>query len=212
MDKFASCDFEFYDTAESSLKLICCSVRHDGKTHSFWIHDDLPYGLTFCKLRDHIEWLNKKGYIFLAYAVTAEARAFLALELKPLMFKWIDLYLEYRCLSNHNDKYAYGKQLIKGKTRFTKKPLPKWKRKTEEDEKKADSSKQEYGMAAAVYKTLGLVIDTDVKTEARDIIIACNSGEKKDIDKLVGMKKLIMDYCDSDVIHLEPMFKEMAKE
>lgn len=208
-NKYASIDFEFYDTAEPELSLVCASVKcSDGGGFSYWLHDDSHTEM----LIKRINGLNIEGYTFLAYAVTAEARCFLTLGLDPLKFKWVDLYLEYRCLSNHNDKYAYGKQLIRGSKKTTSRPIPKWERKTEEDEKKADSSKQEYGMGAAVYKTLGLVIDTDNKKKMRDIIIACNDHTEESIKALEENKEKIMEYCDSDVEHLEPMFKEMFYE
>jgi hypothetical protein len=205
--KYASIDFEFYDTAEPQLKLVCASVRVADCTKRFWLHDGDNKSLL-----ETLEKLNSLGYTFLAYAVTAEARAFLTLGLDPLKFNWVDLYLEYRCLSNHNDSYAYGKQLIKGSKRFTKRPLPKWQRKTESDEKKADASKQEYGMSAAVYKVLGKVIDTERKKKMRDIIIACNSHTKESIEELEKHKEEIMDYCDNDVEYLEPMWKGMLHE
>ena len=208
--KFASIDFEFYDTAEGKLHIVCASIRCEGGTHNYWTHDEDSCGPI--KLKRHINELHEMGYTFLAYAVTAEASCFISLGLDPLKFNWVDLYLEYRCLSNSNDNYAYGKQLIKGRKKFTKKPLPKWQRKTESDEKKADASKQEYGMGAAVYKTLGIVIDSDFKKEIRDIIIACNSGKQEDIDAMVARKDEIMAYCASDVKHLEPMWKEMVNE
>jgi len=223
MSKLASIDFEFYDTAEGKLKLVCAALRVDGETHSYWLHDDLWYENPPSSVRTghliirdslikKVRQLEAKGYIFLAYAVTAEARSFLSMGLEPLEFRWLDLYLEYRCLSNHNDNYAYGKQLINGRKKFTKKPLPKWQRKTEKDEKKADASKQEYGYGAATYKTLGKVIDTDFKKEIRDLIIACNSGNPEDIEAMVKRKEDIMRYCASDVEHLEPMLIEMVKE
>jgi hypothetical protein len=223
MAKFASIDFEYYDTAEKRLNVICASIRSNNETKNYWVHNDylkdgvptgIPSGMYIMNdmLLKDINLLNEKGYVFLAYNVVAEASSFISLGLNPLNFKWIDLYLEYRCLSNHNDRYAYGKQVIKGKKKFTTKPIPKWMRKTEADEKKADASKQEYGMGSAVYKTLGIVIDSKMKTDMRDIIIACNSGKQEDIDTMVSHKKLIMEYCDSDVIHLEPMLEEMIRE
>lgn len=208
--KFASIDFEFYDTAEGKLNLVCASLRVDGKTKGYWLHDT---GIQEkATLRSNINELNNLGYTFLAYAVTAEGRSLISLGLEPLDFKWVDLYLEYRCLSNHNDNYAYGKQLIKGRKKFTKKPLPKWQRKTESDHNKADASKQEYGYGAAVFKTLGKVIDSDFKKDIRSLIIACNSGKPEDIAAMVARKDDIMTYCDSDVEHLEPMWKEMINE
>ena len=214
MPKFASIDFEYFDTAEKKLNVVCASIRHDGETYGYWLYEDngAYYDVAIEEFTDKVEELKEEGYTFLAYNVVAEASAFISLGLDPLEYKWIDLYLEYRCLSNHNDNYSYGKQLIKGRKKFTTKPLPKWKRKTESDHAKADASKQEYGMGAAVYKTLGKVIDSDFKTEMRDIIIACNTGKPEDIKKMVENKDKIMEYCDSDVIYLEPMFMEMLGE
>lgn len=203
MNKFASIDFEYNDTAEEKLNVVCCSIRHDDKDVEFWTHfDDVEQE----KCLQYIDQLHKDGYTFLAYNVIAEASAIISLGGTPLKYKWIDLYLEYRCLSNHNDNYAYGKQLVKGRKKFTKRPLPKWERKTEADHKKADATKQEYGMGAAVYKTLGKVIDSDFKNAMRDIIIRSDRGE------IEANKEEIQLYCTSDVKYLEPMFKEMIDE
>ena len=214
--KLASIDFEYYDTAEEKLKLVCAAIRYDGMTQGYWLHDDNssePYHTEEAlKFRLKLQELKKEGYTLLAYNVIAEASSFISANLNPFDYKWIDLYLEYRCLSNHNDNYAYGKKLIKGRKRVTKRPVPKWERKTEEDEFKADSMKQDYGYGAAVYKTLGKVIDTDFKEDIRNLIIACNSGEQKDIDNMLERKDDILLYCKSDVEHLEPMLQEMLKE
>ena len=216
--KYASIDFEYYDTAEASLKLVCASVRYDGSTHNFWLHD----GSTTPQLVNLLNKLNNDDYTMLAYNVVAEASSFLSLGLDPLEFKWVDLYLEYRCLSNHNDNYMYGDQLIRGSKRKTKRPKPKWER-TEEDDIKADASKQEFGMGAAVYKALGKVIDYGFKVDTRKIIIACNVGTinlgtekepdiRNSFEYLEENKKVVMEYCASDVEYLEPMWEAFKGE
>ena len=210
MSKFASIDFEYYDTAEKNLNVVCCSIRHDGETHNYWTHKNAFD--THTLLVPHIKLLKERGYTFLAYAVTAEASAFLSLGLNPLDYKWVDLYLEFRCLSNHNSNYKYGKHLVNGRVKHLRMPKPKWERKTEKDHAAADASKQEYGMGAAAYKTLGVIIDSDFKKEIRDLIIACNSGKTDDIEAMVARKDDIMGYCASDVEYLEPMFMEMLNE
>ncbi len=208
--KFASIDFEYYDTAEEKLTLVCCSIKHDDTTRSFWTHRSSSGISLAC---DYINFLHSEGYTFIAYNVVAEASSFISLGLgSPLKYNWIDLYLEYRCLSNHNDNYAYGKQLINGRIKTTRRPLPKWQRKTEADEKKAESQKQEYGYGAAVFKTQGIVIDNDFKKEIRDLIIACNSGNEEDIQAMVCRKDEILQYCESDVKYLEPMLMGMLNE
>jgi len=207
--KLASIDFEYYDTAEAKLNIVCSVIRHDNVVKKIWTHGN-PEAQEECL--SYINMLSKEGYIFLAYNVVAEASSVISLGGSPLSIKWIDNYLEYRCLSNHNDNYAYGKQLIKGRKTFTKRPLPKWQRTTEEDEKKAESQKQEYGYGAAVYKTLGIVIDSEFKKEIRDLIIACNSGDEDKIQAMVDRKDDILTYCASDTEHLEPMFDRMVLE
>jgi len=207
--KLASIDFEYYDTAEKDLEIVCCSIRYDDATHNYWTHRG--EGNSIEDLKADINKLHKDGYIFLSYSVVAEASAFLSIGLDPLLFRWIDLYLEYRHLSNHNHNYSYGAQLINGIIKTTNPPKSKWKR-TEEEDREANYSKQEYGMGAAVYKTLGLVIDTDFKKASRDIIIACNSGKLEDIERLEKEKLSIMNYCASDVAHLEPMWAEFYEE
>lgn len=203
MNKFASIDFEYNATAEKTLNVVCCSIIHDDVTKEFWTHNDDKVKNDCLK---YIEHLHEQNYTFLAYNVIAEASAIMSLGGTPLEYDWVDLYLEYRCLSNHNDNYAYGKQLIKGREKFTKRPLPKWERKTESDDKKADASKQEYGYGAAVYKTLNIVIDNDFKKHMRDIIIESNAG------KIEDNREDIQNYCTSDVIYLLPMYKEMLIE
>ena len=95
--------------------------------------------------------------MIVSYALSAEARCLFELfpELRPADISGIDLYLNYRMILNHNDKLQYGKQLIKGKEKFTKKPKPKYER-TEEDDLD-DSSKPEYSLPAATYKLLVII-------------------------------------------------------
>jgi len=212
-NKLAAIDFEYYDTAEEKLKLVCASVVIRPETavplsYNFWLHDDSD---TY-RLKTLLYKLRESDYTLLAYNVTAEASSVLSLGCNPLHNNWVDLYLEYRQLSNHNDNYAYGKQLIKGKVKTTKRPLPKWQRNTEEDEKKAEAQKQEYGLGAAVFKTTGIVIDNEFKKEIRDLIIACNKGNEETIEAMIARKQDIMDYCASDTKYLFNIFEAFIKE
>lgn len=196
--KWAAIDFEFNQTNEPELNIICCSIKTEEGTKEFWCETDrIPLIEYLCLLKD-------QGYVFLAYAVTAEARCFLDLGLDPLEFNWIDLYLEYRCLTNHNHKLMYGKQYMNGRVTTTYPPKPKWER-TEEDERKAQNSKPSHSLAAAVFKLLGKKIDTNRKDEMRDIIIS------QDQENINLHKKEIMEYCSDDVRHLQPLFVKMGK-
>jgi len=161
-------DFEFNRTSERFVNLVSCTVKK-GTPKTYWLHFS-PSGK-----RDLKEELgrNTDAY-FLAWAAEAECRSINSLFKHPracLDYKWIDLFLEYRCLQNHDHALSYGKQLIDGKERTTRPPLPKWKR-TEEDNKAGASSKPQQSLAAGTFKILGKTIDTAHKTKMRDLIIS----------------------------------------
>jgi len=205
MSNLVSIDFEYHSAKNIHPTLVCANIRHKHNSINYWLHNS----------KDRNDWLALKSQIishanagdtFIAWNVVAEARCFIALGLNPLDYKWIDPYLEYRCLVNHNHNYMYGKQLKKGRKKFTVAPKPKWQRKTESDENKADASKPEYNYGAGVYKTLGIVIDNDFKDATRDLIISAPESFTKD------QADQIMEYCASDTVHLVPAFMEMLKE
>jgi hypothetical protein len=187
-------DFEFNGTKEEILNLVCGSLNE----YDFWLH----------KREDSKERLRKfilqnKEATFVSWSATAEARCFYSLGLNPMDFKWVDLYLEYKCLSNHNDSLNYGEQLVRGQVKKTTKPRPKWER-TEEDSKTA--FKPTYSLAEATYKLLGQIRDTEHKNLMRDLIISSPT-------EFTGEEKLkIMEYCQEDVKYLPELFKAIAKE
>jgi hypothetical protein len=200
--KLAYIDFEFNRVTSSNVQLVCCSVKIEEGTQNFWLHDKAAHDLC----RQFILKLECDGYTFVAYAVEAEARSFMSLHLEPTKFKWIDLYLEYRCLLNHNHSLAYGKQLIKGRVKTTRPPgKSKWQM-TEEEKMAADASKPEASLAAACFKLLNIKIDTVFKDNTRDLIIS-DPEEFTDEEK-----KTIMEYCASDVEYLPQLYKRMLGE
>lgn len=157
-------DFEFNQTTNECVNLVSC-VTHDlstKQTRKFWLHSSPDEK---SRLSKH---LNQYEYI-LGYACVAEARSFYALNLDPLNWKWIDLFLEYRMLTNHNDKLNWGKQLVDGKVKPTRKPPPKWER-TEEDS--TDGFKPTHSLAEATYKLTGEIRDTKEKDDCRKLIIS----------------------------------------
>ena len=113
-------DFEFNSTTEEKVNLVSC-VTHDSEkqeTKTFFLHNSESEKE---KLKKHLS----KYEIIIGYACVAEARSFYSLGLDPLKSKWLDLFLEYKMISNHNDKLNWGKQLVDGKVKFVKKPKPK---------------------------------------------------------------------------------------
>lgn len=199
MDKLAYLDFEFTGINEPRLDLVSMSLKaFDNKSLTYerdiWLYRDVKQQH---RTRDFLKLLIDKGYIFVAYVMEAEARSMLTLfDGKLPEFQAIDLYLEYRNLLNHNDKYCYGEQYIDGKVIKTSRPPNKWDKEIKpaskngmttykfsdddesEDDEKDSHHKPQYSLASATFKLLGQKIDTVEKTEVRDIII---KGTPEDI-------------------------------
>ncbi len=194
-------DFEFCEVVEPNVKLVACATyafdgNKPGKKTNWWLHGS-PQEQN--RLRKYLMQFE----IIIGYACVAEARSFLALNLDPLQFKWIDNFLEYRMLTNHNDGLQWGNQLVDGEVRFVKKPKAKWDR-TEED--KATGFKATHSLAEATYKLTGAIRDTEHKTEMRDLIISNPKAFSKD------ERRKIMEYCMEDVVHLPKIWKSIKKE
>ena len=170
-------DFEYNGTTEKFLNLVCCSttVIHADGTHEdkdWWLHRS-PFSHEM--LRYYLSLHQDKT--FYAWSVEAEAGSMMSLGLDVLKFNFIDLFLEYRMLQNHNHDLLHGKQLIDGKVKNT---FP-------------GGEKGKTSLASACYKMLGIIIDTEHKERMRNLIISAplTFTEEEASD--------IMKYCRSDV-------------
>lgn len=195
---FLYIDYEFCNVNDELVTLVCCTTEYLGEVKEWWLHRSFE-NQTF--LRHYLQSL--KHVPIIAYAATAEGRSYLSLDLDPMEFEWIDLFIEFRMLTNNNDKLNWGNQLVDGKVKFTVKPPPKWER-TEEDTKQ--SFKHTHSLAEATYKLTGKIRDTAHKDVMRDLIISApdNFTEKEQIE--------IQKYCTQDVIFLKEMFEATIKE
>ena len=196
--KFAFLDFEFNHSKDKFLNLVACDIRlSNGDFRGvYWLHNNVQDQI---RLSDTINFLHNEGFIFVAYSAIAEVRSVLSLPNMPEVteMQWIDLWLEYRNLLNHNNKFSYGEQLIKGKIKKTFPPKPKWHNSDQ------DSSKPEDNYAAACFKLLGILVDTDRKKAVRDIIISA------DEELIEANKQEILDYNEDDVINLPALLKRI---
>ena len=199
--KLALLDFEYNNTTERVLNLVCVSVdfMEEGEVierKDFWLHSSVKEQIGFT---NYINQLVLKGCTLVAFGVIAEAGALLSLPhpLEVQTLPWIDLWLEYRNLLNHNHKFAYGEQLIEGRISKTYPPKP-WS--TDEKVKSPD------GLGACCYKLLDVMIDTDEKKKVRDIII---HGSHEQIE---GNKKRILKYCRSDIKYMYQILQKILKE
>jgi DNA polymerase I len=198
MSKTLALDFEFSGIVEPRVELVCCTTLdlETLEARDWWLHKD--------KLakRKLVAYLQEFDCI-MGYSCVAEARSFIALDLEPLSFEWIDLFLEYRMLTNHNDDLQWGDQLVDGKVRKVRKPKPKWER-TEEDT--ATGFKATHSLAEATFKLTGEIRDTAHKNKMRDLIIS--APEKYS----AADRKSIMEYCSSDVKFLPRIWKRVQEE
>lgn len=199
-------DFEFTDIREHDLELVSCAAKATDEGYvtfvrNFWLYKDKR---AKAEARAFFEECIKRGYVFVAYVLEAEARSLLTLfqgQLPPI--EGIDLYLEHRQLLNHNHAYAYGEQYIDGEVITTTPPLPKWERLEKDGEDTDSHHKPSYSLAAAVFKLLGKKIDTEEKDEVRGIII---KGEK-----ISENQERIQKYNASDIEYLSPLLNQYAK-
>jgi hypothetical protein len=192
MKKYCSIDFEFNNTNEKVLNLVSCALKlyPENIVKTFWLHkvDKDP-------LKKLILELIAEGRIFIAHQVVSEASCFYSLGINPTKALWFDSFLEFRCLTNHHWEWSCGKQLIDGKVKEVATPRPKWMR----TEGESASKKLTHSYGQAVYKMLGIVIDSKEKEEVRDLIISRPEDfSPEDRDR-------ILSYNASDVVHLHPV-------
>lgn len=186
-------DFEFYNVVERKVTLVSCVtyIERTNEIKRWWLHKSESTQKSLRKyLREH--------ELIVGYACVAEGRSFISLGMNPVKHNWIDLFLEYRLLTNHYDEFQWGKQLVDGKVRTFRKPPPKYQR-TEEDNTKG--FKATHSLAEATYKLTGEIRDTEEKDEVRDIII---SG---DVAKIEKNKNRILNYNQEDVVFLPKLWR-----
>lgn len=202
--KLCFLDAEFNGTNERDLNVVCISCElTNGTTKSFW-----TYGKNYREAASYFYQLKTEGYTFVSFVAEAEVRALKSIvDIDWVSANWIDLYLEYRCLLNQNDKLAYGEQYIKGKVITTSRPPKKWEVDTsEEDDPLKESGAHhspQYSLAAATYKLLGIMIDTERKNLMRDIIIS------RDAKAIEAHKQEILDYNLDDIKNLKSLLRQI---
>ena len=203
VEKYCFIDFEFNSSANKYLNLVSCSLMYtnpdpngDLLLQEYWLKDD---SASKKLLVSWIEWMAQGDYTFVAYAVTAEARAFLALTVDPQKYKWIDLYAEWLQLTYNNNDCEYGTYFLHGFKRTSVPPKYDSAQNKDKNNKAIGRS-----MGACVGQLFGIDIDQKHKTEMRDLIIA-NKEEYTPEEK-----KDIVIYCTSDVVYLPAMLNELT--
>lgn len=197
MSKNLFLDYEFSRVGERKVKLVSCATVDDqGNIKKWWLHNDLE------EQKRHWEYLQGFSRL-IGYAAIAECRSIISLDKEPLDFRWIDLFVEYRCLTNHNDKLQWGEQLVDGKVKKVHKPRPRWERVEGEAQLGFAAT---HSLAEASYKLLSVIRDTDHKRKMRDLIISDPEEYTEE------QKNAILDYGVDDVQDLPKMLAEMIKQ
>jgi hypothetical protein len=183
-------DFEFYNSKEEQMEIVCVAVKKKYERGYFWLHKDDAAKQRF---RNYVH--ANKDKVFIAFNATAEARSFLSLGLNPLDYKWIDARFEYMNLMNCNNWYQFGQNMINGKITVTTPKTKTWGDEETEDES-GNHAQAESSLVSFVYKFCDKNIGADHKDDMRDLILSggpYNAGEQK----------AILTYCASDVTNLE---------
>jgi len=105
LDKYLYIDFEYNRPRNRDMGLICAAVYIDGVESVYWVR----HGSECRALMRVLVKARKEEYTIVCFSASAEARAFVALELDPLKFSWIDLYLDFKQLLNNDYFYLYNK-------------------------------------------------------------------------------------------------------
>ena len=204
-------DSEYYNSKERKMDVVCfaaLTVSEDGtKEHfTFWTHESASGTASLAKfLTDH------SSAVFYSFNVIAEARALLSLGIDPLMFRWVDLMLEWKQLRNGNYKRLYGKYIDgKGNKKISfpppvddmGKPIPK---KQIPKHLQKNNSHTGTGLVSCLYNLLDVDVNSSYKDSMRNRILAGGPfGEEE--------KQAILDYCMSDVKYLPPAARIMQHE
>ena len=206
--KFVYLDTEYFDSNEAEMRVVCVSMHEPYKrwSETFWTLDDMKPVMTndiveVAKLKAVIENYKAKGAIFCSYSVVAETRALDSLGIDVLSMKWIDLQLEYVMLLNHFEEYMYGEHYERGEVTDRKAPPPKWE---QTEEEVYSSARPPRNLVGALYKMLGLKVDSEHKDQMRDLIIAGGPFDKEQEDSIIT-------YCEDDTKYLGRLHNAIDK-
>jgi len=186
---------EYCCSKNKRMEVVSAAYEYEGKQYSLWLYKDYVEQKKFAKF---IKRCALKGYTFLSHNFIAECRAFQScgVDILNSNIQGIDTFLEYRCLTNHNDKLMWGKHLLDGREVRTERP--EYGR-----DKKVSNAKPKHSLSSTIYKLLGIKIDTKHKDEMRDLIIS--APDKFSIEE----RNAIEEYGLSDIKYLPQIFREI---
>jgi DNA polymerase I len=190
-------DFEYNESQERRLNLVCASYRMLNETRTVWLHNDLQAQRDFANFLDSV----KDEFRIVCFGGLAEARSLISLGLNPLDFKWIDLWVTWKMMQNNCDKFKYGTYFHLGQKKCSRVPHRNKKMNLGKDCREIGQS-----MDAVVARLLEVDIGKNVKDAMRNLILENRPN--------YGMesRRQIMNYCESDLIHLPNLWRKMVEE
>ena len=196
-------DFEYNSSNEQIQNLVSCSFKVGREIFNYWLYN-CPKEWERLK-KDLLSY--KETHAIVCFNALAEGRSFLSLGINPRNFKWIDLWIEYKMLLNHNKDFCTGPHLVDGKVKNLQPyRIHKYMAKNKEGGWiERSKSKPKNSLASCCFKLLGLKIDTERKDLMRDIIIS------NDAERIEAHKEEILEYGESDVEPLQHILKEVIK-
>ena len=104
-------DFEYNQPTERHMGLVsCCLLCVDDSIQEL-MNFNLRDSFEKSQLILYLSVAQEAGETLVCYNASAEARCLVALNLNPLDFKWVDLYLDHRQLMNKDVLWMYGKYI-----------------------------------------------------------------------------------------------------
>ena len=181
-------DFEYKATNEQNYDVVSVAIEEeDGTKRNWWLYQNDKAKAKFKKYM-----AGNRGKCFISYAALAECRALHSIDINPLDFDWVDLYVEWRQLKNHNDLWNFG--WVKNKEGEIIKSVPY--------HVEGNSKETGYGLTDCALRVLKLDLDAGHKDKMREIII----NETNFTDKHVAD---ILKYGESDVTFLRSIYDRM---
>lgn len=212
-----SIDFEFKNSQEKNLNLVCCVITSEKETKKFWVYSN-P-GETK-KLKNYLDTIIIPENIFLMYYGSAECRALLTLgysaEFLYDNLKIVDCFVAWKMLKYDKD-IMYGTWFNeKGEMNIATPPDEKkgemdHGKQYEDDDGKLHtySNVSHYrtgnGLADVIANRLRVNINSEEKKKMRDLILTRSKFSKEE-------EKSIIDYCEKDVKYLRPLAKQLISD
>ena len=181
-------DFEYKATNKQNYDVVSVAIEEpNGTKRNWWLYQD------DCAKEEFKKYMaTKLGVVFISYAALAECRALHSIGINPLDFRWVDLYVEWRQLKNHNDLWNFG--WVKDKEGKIFKSVPY--------HIEGISKETGLGLTDCALRVLKLDLDAAHKNKMREIIINERDFTSEHIAD-------ILKYGESDVTFLRSIYERM---